>query len=591
MNNLNDFGPDIDVIFKPARPLSESVPPIDELKPGTRVIPADSVNQEGAYPLPIDIEVYDDVAIPMRDGTVLYGDVYRRLGVGPVPVILVYTPYNKRGGYWTENFNVTMTGVKPEVLSGLQPFEAVDPGYWCAHDYAIVLVDARGTGRSEGDMVFMGSASGRDVYDTVEWIAEQPWSTGKTTMTGNSQLAMIQWAAAAERPPHLTAIAPWEGLTDVYTDVINRGGIANPFFHDVDIMGFIYGQGQVEDITGMLTKYPTKNAYWDDKVAKLSQIDIPAYVVASWTHPIHTRNTFTGFEEISSQDKWLRVHNSQEWPDLFEPANVEDLRRFFDHFLKGVDNGWETTPRVRYSVINPGGEDEFRTSDVWPVPGVETTTLYLDAANGALTEQPPTEEASVTYDATDSEAVAKFTLSVGEESRLLGPSNVRLRMSTDAGDDLDVFACVYKVGPDGKVPMHIVFPGKKEMFLELIENGIIPGGPVYVGPTGRVRASHRAIDAEKSTDLKPVLTHQQLDFIEPGQIIDVELGLWPASLMLHPGETLVLEIAGHHAGPVPEAQASDEMPDRQIESANRGNHTIYTGGESGSRLFLPVVGS
>ena len=88
------------------------------------------------------------------------------------------------------------------------------------------------------------------------------------------------------------------------------------------------------------------DAYWEDKAADLEKIDVPAYVVSSWANPIHVNGTFEGFRRISSQAKWLRVHNSQEWPDYYDPANSEDLRRFYDRYLKDIQNGWEQTPRV-----------------------------------------------------------------------------------------------------------------------------------------------------------------------------------------------------------------------------------------------------
>jgi uncharacterized protein len=80
-------------------------------------------------------------------------------------------------------------------------------------------------------------------------------------------------------------------------------------------------------------------------------IKIPAYIVASYTSPIHTHGSFEGFRQIASKEKWLRVHNSGEWPDYYDPAHVEDLRKFFDRYLKGIENDWEKTPRVRLSIL------------------------------------------------------------------------------------------------------------------------------------------------------------------------------------------------------------------------------------------------
>ena len=84
---------------------------------------------------------------------------------------------------------------------------------------------------------------------------------------------------------------------------------------------------------------------------------MPAYVVASYSNTLHTAGTFRAWRRIASEEKWLRIHNTQEWPDYYDEANLEDLRRFFDHYLKGEDNGWEQTPRVRYSVLDLEGGD------------------------------------------------------------------------------------------------------------------------------------------------------------------------------------------------------------------------------------------
>ncbi|GHB58971.1 hydrolase [Streptomyces umbrinus] len=581
----------IEVHYRPANPLDRSDPPIPDLAPGTRIIPAGSVHAEGARPLPVDIEVLEDVSIPLRDGVTLYGDVYRPVGAEPVPAVLIYTPYAKRGGYWNANMTATNFGVPADAVSGLQPFEALDPAYWCEHDYAVVVVDARGTSHSQGDMAFMGSTAGRDVYDTVEWIASQEWATGKVAMAGNSQLAMVQWAGAALRPPHLAAIAPWEGLTDSYRDVVGRGGIPDTAFHDGDIIDFLYGTGRFEDVTEMLRHHPTYDAYWADKRADLSAVDIPAYVVASWSNPIHARTTLTAFQQLASDDKWLRLHNTQEWVDIATPENVEDLRRFFDRYLKGQDNGWESTPRVRYAVLDPGGKDDpHRIADTWPPVPVTPTRLYLDAASGRLTRDEPTAESSVSYASTDPTASAVFRYAVEEETELLGPLNIRLWIETSEGSDLDLFAAVYKTDATGKPLHHFPFPALKELARSLGQDGKFPSALAYSGPLGRIRASHRALDEQRSTTLEPYLSHEHEDLVEPGVPVQLDLGLWPTGMLIHAGEILVLEIAGHFAGPLTPPRTGQAGPDTsELPTRNAGNHTIRTGGRFGSCAFLPIA--
>jgi putative CocE/NonD family hydrolase len=101
----------------------------------------------------------------------------------------------------------------------------LDPAEWVPRGYAIVNVDARGAGDSEGDLRWWGSGEGKDGHDFIEEIAVQPWCSGRVALAGNSWLAMSQWFIAAEHPPHLAAIAPLEGAADVLRETSARGGI------------------------------------------------------------------------------------------------------------------------------------------------------------------------------------------------------------------------------------------------------------------------------------------------------------------------------------------------------------------------------
>lgn len=156
-------------------------------------------------------------------------------------------------------------------------------------------------------------------------------------------------------------------------------------------------------------------------------------------------------------------------------GNIEDLRRFYDRYLKDEDNGWESTPRVRYSVLDPGGKDDTdRTADTWPPVAVPSTTLHLDAASGRLTKEQPATESSVSYASTDPTASATFRCTIEEETELLGPLNVRLWIETSEGDDLDLFAAVYKTDATGKPLHHFVFPALKDFVQSLEQDGRLP---------------------------------------------------------------------------------------------------------------------
>ena len=255
-----------------------------------------------------------DVAIPMRDGTITYADVFRPKETSEkVPAIIAYSFFGKRpsadfGMEWQTN------GVPYGSHSIYTKFEAPDPLYWCSKGYAIVNYDIRGIGNSEGDAYAWSSQEGRDGYDLIEWIAGQSWCNGKVGLAGNSALAMCQWRIAAEQPPHLAAIAPWEGTGEIYREFINKGGITEYGFNQFLTADFV-GNGYIEDIYLNAKEYPLNNAYWEDKVPKWEKIDVPAYVTGGWNH-FHLRGATRGFMNISSTQKWLRVHREFEWPDI-----------------------------------------------------------------------------------------------------------------------------------------------------------------------------------------------------------------------------------------------------------------------------------
>lgn len=176
--------------------------------------------------LPTDIVFEKDVAVTMRDGVTIYVDVLRPPGSERVPVIVAWSPYGKSQGTTARVTSLfDMIGIDNGSLSGLEKFEGPDPTYWCAHGYAICNPDPRGIAESEGDSAMFGRQEGLDCYDLIEWLATQNWCNGKVATSGTSYLAISQWFTAAEQPPHLAAINPCEGLSDVYRDLVMRGGM------------------------------------------------------------------------------------------------------------------------------------------------------------------------------------------------------------------------------------------------------------------------------------------------------------------------------------------------------------------------------
>jgi putative CocE/NonD family hydrolase len=153
---------------------------------------------------------------------------------------------------------------------------------------------------------------GRDCYDLIKWLAEQEWCTGKVGMTGTSYLAVSQWFTAAEQPPQLAAINPWEGVSDVYRDLVLRGGMPDTGFAGLLQDGSFFGKNQKEDLIAEAERYPLMAELWGNKIPAFDKITVPAYVVASYSNTLHTAGTFRAWRRMASEQKWLRIHNSQE---------------------------------------------------------------------------------------------------------------------------------------------------------------------------------------------------------------------------------------------------------------------------------------
>ncbi len=181
----------------------------------------------------MSIKIERDLAIRMRDGARLFANLYRPATDGSFPVIMSVTPYGKdKLPNQVSTFFMRLSGVKfgNVTCSRLTGFESPDPAYWVRQGYAVLQADVRGMHKSEGQAGVLRQPDAEDYYDLIEWTASQPWCTGRIGLMGVSYLAMSQWRVAALKPPHLRAIVPWEGLTDLYRDFAFHGGIPETKF-------------------------------------------------------------------------------------------------------------------------------------------------------------------------------------------------------------------------------------------------------------------------------------------------------------------------------------------------------------------------
>ncbi len=579
----------IEIIFRKAVPIDSPGVRYPGFNPSVTTLKKGTLMQKGALPLPCDIIFERDVAVTLRDATVIYANVFRPTGNSELPAIIVWSPYGKDKGKVTLDDFPGRAGVPKKAVSGLQKWEGPDPAYWCEKGYAVIHPDVRGSFSSNGDIRFWGKQDAEDGYDVVEWAAEQPWSNGKVGFSGNSWLAISQWFIAAEKPPHLSAIAPWEGLTDMYRGDVFKGGIQDVGFNEMSTSRMV-GRNRVEDVPAMVRKYPLMNAYWEEKSANLEKIEVPAYVVASWSNNIHSHGTFEGYRRISSSDKWLRVHNTMEWYDYYLPENVDDLRRFFDRYLKEDENGWEDTPRVRISVLDPGGVDTVKRAEKeFPLARTEFQRYYLDGHENRLSPIPGKEESVTQYSADDGKSNASFTITCGHDTELTGYLKLRLWVEADGSDDMDLFASIEKLGKNGKrLTSQVMKPSNPiARFAVRVLNALDSpkaSGIFFKGPSGRLRVSHRQLDPERSTESQPFHSHQEEARLSPGEIVLVDIPIGPVSMRWRAGEQLRLIVSGSAPSfPVP----GIDLP--KPVTRNKGTHLIHSGGKYDSYLLVPVI--
>ncbi|MCU6763653.1 Cocaine esterase [uncultured Roseburia sp.] len=529
------------------------------LKKGSRIT-------KESKPLACDMILEKDLPVELRDGTVIFTDVIRPAGKEAVPAVVAYSPYGKH----VHSLHLPW-GVPDGALSGLQKQEGPDPGFWVPAGYAVVQPDARGTYYSGGDNVSFGTAEALDGYDIIEWAAKQPWCSGKVGMSGNSYLAVAQFLTASVRPPHLAAIAPWEGFNDVYRQTSMCGGIPNFGFQqriDREKEGFTY----YENMAAMSEKYPLMNAYWEDKRIRLEDITVPAYIVGSYISKFHTYGTLEAFERIGSSAKWLRIHNTHEWSDLYEYQ--EDLKLFFDCYLKSIDNKWIKTPPVRLSVLNPGGKDIVnRPEEKFPLPDTEYKKIYLDNEKHCLTEEKPVSETKQGYRSDNRKDQLVFSMTMDATTETTGYFAAHLWVETESAHDLDLFVYVLKADAHDNLMPPVVYGAPFSGF---------EGSPQYT-PCGRLRASLRETDAELSTESKPYLTFRHTEKLVPGRPVRVDIPLWPVGMIYEKGQKMQCIISGYEIN-------KEEWPDLEpAASVNRGKAFIYTGGDKASYLTVPWV--
>jgi predicted acyl esterase len=502
-----------------------------------------------------------DVPIRMSDGVTMRADVFRPPQPGQYPVILTYGPYAKglpfQVGYKTAWHR--MVTAYPEVAQGTsnkyQSWELVDPEKWVPDGYVCLRVDSRGAGNSEGFLDVWCAQEARDQYECIEWAAVQPWSNGKVGLNGISYYAMNQWQTAALQPPHLAAMCAWEGASDYYRELCRHGGILSDFFggwYLRQVKSVQYGVGEraeknpnngrsvAGDITLTDEELAERRASSDisiqnremldedyvSRIPDLSKIKAPVLSAGNWGGVgLHPRGNFEGFLRAGSAQKWLEVHGDTHFSHFYSNYGLALQKKFFGYFLKGEQNGWDQAPKVQLNIRHPGEKFVLRAENEWPLARTQWTRFYLHPEGMKLDPAENTTETTLSYH-TRSDGLAFSTGPLQHEMEITGPLAARLRLSSDTRD-ADVFLAVRVFDPLGK---EVSFIGSND-----------PRTPVALG---WLRASHRKTDPARSLPYRPWHTHDEKQWLVPGQAVDLDVEIWPTSIVIPKGYTLVFNVRG-----------------------------------------------
>jgi uncharacterized protein len=559
----------------------------------------------------IKIERYQ--AVPMRDGVKLYADVYRPKADGRYPVIVVRTPYG-----------VQRDGIHENLIKFAQ------------RGYAVVAQDTRGRYESEGKWEPFRTEA-QDGYDTIEWAAKQSWSNGKVATQGGSYLGHVQWAAAGLAPPSLVAMFPAVASTNIYANWITHGGAFR--------LSFNYGWGVVrmpnrimlpqywhtekfapeelkyETILNHLPladgdvrsagyrvqhyrdwlAHPGYDEYWKaiSDEERFAQVKVPVHTSGGW-FDIFLAGTINGYVGMRKQGGTEAARReskmvigawghgpSQKFGDVdFGPQAMRVLfdreLKWFDHYLKGVDNGIDREPPVEIFYM---GANRWRHEADWPIPGTKFTPYYIgsggaangDAGDGRLSASVPSGAASDRYEydpnnpvptlggnnccGTPTQAGPKDQRAIEKRKDILvytgapmtqplaiaGPVKMRLFAATD-GPDTDWVVKLIDVAPDG--------------FSMPIAEGIL-------------RARYR-----KGTD--------KMELLRPGEVYEFEVDLVGTANVFLPGHRIRVDITSSHF-PQFDRNPNTGEPFGASSRVRVAKQTIYHSAARPSQIVLPVV--
>lgn len=537
-----------------------------------------------------------EFSVTVRDGTQIGVAVYAPEVSGRYPAVLAASPYRYD--------NNTLPAGPQFLWRETGPID-----FYVKSGYVYVHMDVRGSGKSGGQFEFLGPNEQRDLYDVVEWIARQPWSSGKVGGLGQSYFCMSQWWMGIMAPPALACLAAYDGLNDPYRATCYQGGIPGQF-----IPGYWWNQNRIincfpasgaaprvqeTDLDMMITAHPTYDDFWRARCAweRLPEIKVPLYSIGIWGKiDLHTRGNIDGFRRAKGPRKLQMRGPPNAWAANAEFNGVEVhekvLLPFYDRYLKNLSTDYEKRPPVEYFVR---GANVFKTADTWPPAGVKYRSWYLNGVKtGSLTSLNDGGLSPARPEGPD--CTAYSYPNPGWVSGVVGfgpsgPPNFdpvrRVLTFTTAPleKDLEIagpiklvlYASSTRTDTDFIVKLSEQFPQSSEDRAK----GLNPQAQLVT--KGWLRASHRALDPKYSTEMEPYHSHSNPEPLKPGEIYKFEIGIEPNAIRFKQGSRIRLEIANG------DSPITDVLWTHYYQPNKIGQDTICHSARYPSELVLPVL--
>ena len=560
-----------------------------------------------------------DVSIEMDDGLILRADIFRPISEGQYPVLITYGPYAKglpfQQGYpsaWDR-----MAEKHPDVTAGssnkYQNWEVVDPEKWVPDGYVCVRIDSRGCGASPGYIDHFSPRETLDFVNCIEWAGQQEWSNGNVGINGVSYYGINQWQVASKQPKYLKAMCIWEGASDWYRDMTHHGGILSTFWanwFDMQVKTVQYGLGH----NGMINQFnhrpicgdtelteaeleknrcnfgeeikahPMMDEYHKERSAVWEKITIPFLSAGNWGgQGLHLRGNTEGFDRAASNNKWLEMHGLEHWTEFYTDYGVNLQKRFFNHYLKGANNDWSQQPRVQLQVRYINGFKE-RHENEWPIERTQWTKMYLDADNNLNHQHSVTSSSSLSYEAIG-EGLNFKSKPFEQETEITGPLALKLFISSSTADT-DLFVVMRLFSDTDK---EIVFQGAVDPYTPIAQ--------------GWLRASHRKLDTDLSKPWRPYHSHDQKQLLDPDEIVELDIEIWPTSIVIPENYYLLLTVRGKdYEYPLAQTQSLSNFknqltgcgPFLHNDPFDRNKNlesitTLHFSPENPSYLLLPII--